>query len=450
MRLWTHQHEAISFAAARPAALWDMGMGTGKSRCAIELAKRTGAKRMLVLCPLSVCSAWSDQLSKFGSDLVEINLRRGSVKDKHKRAKMALARAAALDQPCVVVVNYESARNEPLASLLQQQRFDLLILDESHRIKSPSGKTSRWVSRLAQTCKRRVALTGTPMPHSPLDIYAQFRALAPHEFGYSFVRFRNRYAKMGGYGGKQVTGFQNMDDLQERMSRWTYQADRSVLDLPDALHHRVPIELSAKARKLYRDLDADFCAQVLDGEITAANALVKLLRLQQLTSGRVTVENESATRLVQVDTSKQDALAELLRDLPQGEPVVVFGRFTSDLASVHEAAAANNRRSLELSGSRRELEEWQAGYAPVLAVQIQAGGTGVDLTRARYCVYLSVGFSLGDYEQSLARVHRPGQGRTVHYYHMVASDTIDQKVYDALSNRKQVVETVLDGIARKP
>jgi SNF2 family DNA or RNA helicase len=333
---------------------------------------------------------------------------------------------------------------------LQQQRFDLLILDESHRIKSPSGKTSRWVSRLAQTCKRRVALTGTPMPHSPLDIYAQFRALAPHEFGYSFVRFRNRYAKMGGYGGKQVTGFQNMDDLQERMSRWTYQADRSVLDLPDALHHRVPIELSAKARKLYRDLDADFCAQVLDGEITAANALVKLLRLQQLTSGRVTVENESATRLVQVDTSKQDALAELLRDLPQGEPVVVFGRFTSDLASVHEAAAANNRRSLELSGSRRELEEWQAGYAPVLAVQIQAGGTGVDLTRARYCVYLSVGFSLGDYEQSLARVHRPGQGRTVHYYHMVASDTIDQKVYDALSNRKQVVETVLDGIARKP
>jgi SNF2 family DNA or RNA helicase len=120
MRLWTHQHEAISFAAARPAALWDMGMGTGKSRCAIELAKRTGAKRMLVLCPLSVCSAWSDQLSKFGSDLVEINLRRGSVKDKHKRAKMALARAAALDQPCVVVVNYESARNEtarePLAA----------------------------------------------------------------------------------------------------------------------------------------------------------------------------------------------------------------------------------------------------------------------------------------------------------------------------------------------
>ena len=79
-------------------------------------------------------------------------------------------------------------------------------------------------------------------------------------------------------------------------------------------------------------------------------------------------------------------------------------------------------------------------------MQIQSGGTGIDLTRAAYCVYLSAGFSLGDYEQSLARVHRPGQERTVFYYHIIARDTVDQRVYDALRDRKQVVEAVLDGI----
>ena len=448
--LWTHQQEAVAFAMQRQATMWSMGMGTGKSRCAIELAKRLNARKVLILCPLSVCSAWSSQLLQFGVDLIDINLAKGSVRAKHKKAKEAAARAYAMGEPFVVTVNYESARNKPLAQWLEEQRFDLLVMDESHRIKSPSGTTSRWVSKLARTCKRRVALTGTPMPHSPLDIFAQMRALAPDVFGWSFVRFRKLYARMGGYQGRQVQGFQRMDELQHKLSRWTYQADRSVLDLPEATHNRRVIDLSAKARKLYNDMDRDFTASVLEGEISAANALVKLLRLQQMTSGRVTVESETTKELVVVDNGKRDALADILQDLPITEPVVVFGRFSSDLLAAHEAAAATGRRSLELSGSRRELEKWQAGAAPVLAVQIQSGGTGIDLTRACYCIYLSVGYSLGDYEQSLARVHRPGQHRPVSYYHIIARNTIDEKVYSALQQRKQIVEAVLAGITPSP
>lgn len=446
MALWDHQREAVEFALARKATLWHMGMGTGKSRCAIELAKRLGISRVLILCPLSVVPGWVDQLRQYGPDFEPVPLRKGTVRRKAEYAKERLSLAHAMGKKAVVIVNYESARNEPLASMLMAQKFDLLVLDESHRIKSPKGTTSRWVSRLAKTCERRVALTGTPMPHSPLDVYAQFRALDPALFGLSFVRFRARYAKMGGYGMKQVVGYQNMAELQDRLGSYTYQADRSVLDLPDAIHQRIPIELGSKARKLYTALDRDFVAAVREGEITASNALVKLLRLQQLTSGWVTVEQDEQTDLVEVDTAKRDALVDLFQDLPANEPVVVFGRFTADLRAAHDAAASAKRTSLELSGQRRELEDWQAGRATVLAVQIQSGGTGIDLTRARYCVYLSAGYSLGDYEQSLARVHRPGQSRSVNYYHLVAQDTVDEKVYQALRDRKQVVESVLDGI----
>ena len=444
--LWEHQDQAVTFALDRSATMLHMGLGTGKSRVAIEIAKRTGARRVLILCPLSVCDAWRDQFTRFGEEFVVSILNRGSVARKAKRAKDAAIRAAALGQPFVCAVNYESARNNPLAAWLAQQRFDLLVMDESHRIKSPAGTTSRWVSRLAQTCGRRLALTGTPMPHSPLDAYAQFRSLDPGLFGWSFVKFRRQYAVMGGFGGKQVTGFQNLDRLRERMGRITFQASRDVLDLPPALHEQRLVDLSPKARRAYKDMDTAFCASVRGGEITAANALVKLLRLQQLTSGRVTVESDEDSTLVKIDDAKEKALAELLTDLPADEPVVVFGRFKADLASVHAAAKTTDRASLELSGSKRELGEWQRGDAPVLAVQIQSGGTGIDLTRAAYCVYLSTGFSLGDYEQSLARVHRPGQDRTVFYYHIVARDTVDERVYAALRNRKQVVEAVLDGI----
>jgi len=446
--LWDHQRRAVEFAVERKAALWHMGLGTGKSRCAISLAHHVGARRTLILCPLSVCEAWAEQYARFGDDDTEVVILsrcKGTVRRKQDAATQALARATAHARPLVVVVNYESARNQPLAAWLEAQRFDLLVLDEVHRIKSPAGTTSRWVSRLAKTCARRVGLTGTPMPHSPLDVYAQFRSLDPGIFGWSFVKFRRQYAVMGGWGGKQVTGFRNLDHLRERMARVTYQVDRSVLDLPEAIHERRVVDLSAKARRIYRDLDTRFAAEVQGGEITASNALVKLLRLQQLTSGVATIDDDPP-RVEQIDTAKEDALVDLFEDLPSDEPVIVFGRFLGDMGAVHRAADRTGRESLELSGARRELQAWQAGAAPILAVQIQAGGVGIDLTRAAYCVYLSTGFSLGDYEQSLARCHRPGQKRSVAYYHIVARDTVDEQVYHALRERKNVVEAILDGI----
>ena len=395
--LWEHQQRAVDFALERKATLLHYGMGTGKSRIAIEIARQTGARKILVLCPLSVCDAWLDQFVTFGRDFRVAVLNKGTVARKAKYAKGMSETALAHGEALVVVVNYESARNNPLAAWLSAQKFDLLILDESHRIKSPSGTTSRWVSRLAQTCGKRLALTGTPMP-------------------------------------------------QARMARITVQADRSVLDLPDATHQRRVVDLSPKARRMYAEMESDFCTSVREGEVTAANALVKLLRLQQMTSGRVTVETDTDSSLVKVDDAKEKALVDLLTDLPADEPVVIFGRFRADIASAHAAAKAVGRASLELSGQRRELKEWQQGVAPVLAVQIQSGGTGIDLTRAAIVCFLSTGFSLGDYEQALARNHRPGQTRNVSYYHFVARDTVDEQVYGALRARKQVVEAVLDGI----
>ncbi|MDP6370012.1 MAG: DEAD/DEAH box helicase family protein, partial [Planctomycetota bacterium] len=121
--LWDHQTQAVEFALERRATLFHMGLGTGKSRCAIEVAKQTEARRVLILCPLSVCDAWRDQFTRFGPEFVVSILSRGSVARKAKRAKDAAIRAAALGQPFVCVVNYESARNNPLAAWLAQQRF---------------------------------------------------------------------------------------------------------------------------------------------------------------------------------------------------------------------------------------------------------------------------------------------------------------------------------------
>lgn len=445
--LWRHQSEAIEFVLDRPSTLLHMGMGTGKSRCAIEVAERMEARRVLILCPLSVVDAWEKQFTQFARRSWEVCLlNKGSVAKKHKLAYDSLERARAMGCPAVIVINYESARLSPFNMLAECGQFDLLIMDESHRLKSPRGKTAKWVAKLSANIPKRVALTGTPMPHSPLDCFQQTLCLnASHVFGRSFVQFRRRYSIMGGFQGKEVKGFQNIDDLRARLSKITYQADRTVLELPPAMFERRMVELSPAARRAYKQMEETLRADIGSGEVTASNGLTRLLRLQQLTSGQVTIDADPPYQ-ERVDDSKVKALADLMIDLPPDEPICVFGQFRGDMETVHLAAKKAGRESLELSGPKKELKEWQDGQASVLAVQIQAGGVGVDLTRARIVAFLSTGFSLGDYLQALARNHRPGQDRTVLYYHFLAKDTVDLAVYHALRKRENVIEEVLSDL----
>jgi SNF2 family DNA or RNA helicase len=162
--------------------------------------------------------------------------------------------------------------------------------------------------------------------------------------------------------------------------------------------------------------------------------------LQQVAGGWVKTDDGQHHR---VDSSKEKLLADTLEDIGPGEPVVVFCRFHADLDAVHDAAKSTAFPSLELSGRHDELKRWQDGGAQVLAVQISAGGVGVDLTRARYSIYYSLSFSLGEYDQALSRVHRPGQTRPVEHIHLSVRNTVDTKIMRALEKRAEVVEAIL-------
>lgn len=431
---WRHQCEAYHFAMQRPATLLDMGMGTGKSKVAADVLANAGSQRTLVLCPKSVLGVWRRELARHCAIEPEsVVLDNGTCSVKAKRLAAALHRT-----PLAVIVNYESAWREPLGTLLLAQRWDTVIGDELHRVKAPGGKASHWICKL-QT-GRKLGLTGTPMPHSPLDLYSQYRFLDRRIFGTSFVRFRARYAITHREFPSKVLQWINQDELYERFRRIAYSCTTDVLDLPEVMHDERSFVLCPKARRAYSQMERDLVADVKDGTVTAANALVRGLRLQQITSGYLT---DGETIHEEVDTGKKELLTDLLQDTD--EPVVVFCRFRRDLNNVRDVAQILGRVYGELSGARRDLTEHaeMPEGIDVMGVQIQSGGVGVDLTRAAVGVYYSLGFSLGDYEQSLARIHRPGQTRPVRYYHLIAESTIDQQVYCALRDRKQVIEELL-------
>jgi SNF2 family DNA or RNA helicase len=455
-RPWRHQHAAFEFCMKKFAAglhgiLLAMIMGTGKSLVACMLVLAVNAKRVLIICPLRVVPVWAAQFERHvNAPLVIVTLdeEAGTVAQKQAYAVERMNLAQARGVPFICVINYDSVWREPFCDWAEKVLWDLIVPDEIHRAKQPSGKASMELKRLRGHARYRVGLSGTPMPHGPMDIFAQFRFLDVRILGPAFSVFRQKYALMGGFQRKQITGFQNLEELEAHMSKITFRVGKEVLDLPAETSETYYCELTGEAARIYRELDEDFVTLVKDGTITAANAMVKLLRLQQVTGGCVPTDDAVPRR---VDSAKLKLLADTLEDIGPEEPVVVFGRFHADLDAVHEACASvakengyeTGGKSLELSGRRDEIARWQVGEAQVLAVQIDSGGEGVDLTRARYSIFYSTGFKLGKYEQAKARTHRPGQLKPVMHIHLIARGTVDVKIMRALEKRAEVVEAIL-------
>ena len=420
---WRHQSEAAEWAAARHAAMLALDMGCGKTFTA--------------LLTLGLAKAGVEPLL----------LHEGTNGRRAERLSQALALASG--RTLVVVTNYDSVWRGELGKVIEATKWQAIVLDESHRIKSPGGKASRWLARLAAKHEhaRRLCLTGTPMPHSPLDLYGQFRFLDAQVFGSSYTRMRARYAECDARFPSKVKKWRNQDELAAKLDAhsWRVTADE-VLDLPEAIHDTIPVPLTAATMRFYRQLEKEMTAEIEAGTVTVSNALTKLLRLQQATGGYARTD-ELGTVLIDGTPTKRQILEDRLDDLAVTEPVVVFCRFRSDLDDVAAAARTLGREYAEVSGERKDLERWQAGEATILGVQIQSGGVGIDLSRAAYAFYYSLGFSLGDYEQSLARLRRPGQTRCVRYYHLVAPGTVDEQVYAALRERRSVIEAVLRNLS---
>lgn len=455
MELWRHQQEANDWADGRDAILWHHGMGSGKTKSTLAYIERqiaAGATRIFVACPKAVIPAWVKQVGLWLPAVRIVALDRGNSKRKADDLTSALADVT----PVIIVTNFESMWR---IKGLERVRWDVIAWDEIHRLKSPSGVASRWARKLVKAnhkWAKRIGLSGTMISHSILDAWAVWAAVEYPQvtFGPSYTLHKANYAVIANGPQKFVVGFKNLDQAHAKIAATTHHVKSSdVLDLPPIMYDDIQCELDPAEARLYREVETEFCAVCEAGTITPTNALVQLLRIQQICGGSVRFDGQEAAQKIVANPSKASALADRLEDLPADEPVVVFCRFTSDIAAAKSAALDNGRAVSELSGHRNELADWQAGKTNVLVAQIQSGGIGIDLTRASYCFFYSLGYSLSEYEQAVARLHRPGQAKTTHIYHLVATingrSTVDGRVYEALRDRKEVLDVIIDGYAKR-
>jgi len=457
---WLHQLRTFWFSQNLSGAGLLFDMGAGKTKTAIDLIINSDDKAVLILCPKNVVRVWPKEFEKHSNgEFKVVPLENGkkqvSVAYKESMAEAEYEEAWVEGYKIAIVVNYESAWREPLRTFIKTHDWDRIILDESHKTKQFDSKVGKFVGELKAT--RKCILTGTLMPHSPMDVFSQYRFLDPGVFGTNFYKFRNRYAIMGGYMNKQIIGYQNLDELHEKIYSIAFRVTKDILDLPEENHIVRDFDMNDEAWHYYNQANSELGIVLGEDKVRTDIVVVQLLRMQQVTSGYLPVMREwyddndklcrELDRVERIDSGKAELLEEIIEDIDEHEPVVVFCKFQHDLDEIKAVAERLGRTYGEISGRNKsalsDKAELQDGVQ-IAGVQIQAGGVGIDLTKARYGIYYSVGYSLGDYEQSLARIHRPGQTKPVIYYHLVAAGTIDETVYSNLSNKRDVVKSIME------
>ena len=433
--------------------LFEMGCGKTLTTIAVAGALYNLGKidRVLVVAPTSVCSVWPHDLNQFATFPWEARVLLG---DKKKRLK-ALNELEKWPFKAlrIAVINYESTHREGIFEALAAYKPDLIVCDESQRIKNPSAAQSKALHKLGDAAPFRMILSGTPVQNNAVDLYSQYRFLDPAVYGANFYAFKNRYCIMGGYGQHQIVGYRNMDELVEKEHSVAYRVTKEeCLDLPQQTFINRYVQFTDAEQAIYEQLRKSSFLELETGEnVTATTILTMYLRLMQLTGGFLTADE--STRPKQVNTAKLDALADIVDDyvVDAGKKLVIFARFRAEIAAIENLLRLRKIQYGSIYGDvpmeerGKIVEDFQTNPdTKVFVAQIQTAGLGITLHAASTAVFYSYDYNYANYAQALARIHRIGQRLPVTYIHLVVDGSIDEKILAALENKEDMAKTVVD------
>jgi hypothetical protein len=414
------QTAALQSAADRTAYGLFADPGTGKTYCALRIAQ-SWTPSAVVVCPLSVKKQWIREASRLGYK--------------------------------VAVFHYEQLRIlryfEQILEVLSESPTTL-ILDESHRIKSPSTQCTKAALRLASHAHRRLALTGTPTANSPADLYCQLKFLDPDKKMGSYREFQERYIVSLPPGHplrRRIAGrpflpaknrdgslkLQNLDELKQRVAEQGVTVQLSeVLELPERTFLRRECEMDTALKSTYTALHKNYTAEMLDQQVTADNAAVLVGRLLRLTSGYGHADFQ-----VSLPNPKMAALLEEIDSYVAAGPTIVWSVWVDERRDTVTA--------LKKAGHSVAVtpDEFLSGAAKILVASPNMFGTGLNLQLARYQLWLSRSWSLLQREQALARNYRAGQTEKTVVVDYVTANTIDERVLGALETKTDLLNEIM-------
>lgn len=433
-------------------------MGCGKTLTAIAIAgagyQMGKVERLLIVAPTSVVAVWPKELQEYAKFKYTCKTLLGEKKQRIKQIDDLLK--FPFKALKVAVINYESTWRPEILEKLKEFDADMVIADESQRIKTYDAAQSKAMHELGDQARYKLILSGTPVQTAAIDIWSQYRFLDKTVFGDNFFKFRGRYAIMGGYGNKKIVGYKDLEGLIKKEHSIAFRVTKDeALDLPEQTFETRKIQFNQKEKNLYERIKKDSYAE-LDGggHITATTVLTRLLRLQQLAGGFLVQDDAQKPQLV--SRAKLDALGDIIEDyvIGSGKKLVIFARFIAEVKAIMELAdkvLPKKLKQVAIYGDIKKedrgdiVKQFQEDPKTVLFIgQIDTAGTGITLTAADTCVYYSKNFNYATYSQSLSRIHRIGQRNCCTYIDLEIEGTIDELISKALSRKEDMAKTVVD------
>ncbi len=389
----------------------DMGLGKTLQTIAWLLwlaEERRGGFRALVVCPKSVTDNWVQEPKKFNTGL---------------SASLFRSSDSGFGEANIVVTNYAQLRLN--ADLFLEEEWDAIVLDEAQYIKSPTSQTSKVAYKLKG--RNRLALTGTPIENSLMDLWSIMRFAMPRLFG-PLPTFQANY---GNGSGSDALG-----DLRQRMRPFLLRRLKQDVakELPARIEKDIYCDLEGKQRELYDEelAKARAMLKAAKGQGGPLNVLQALLRLRQICCDDRLVSSVDSE--AQEASAKVQALLDLLEPLvAEGHKVLVFSQFVRMLEIVEEALRERGIEKLKLTGQTKDrgqlVERFQQdGSEQVFLLSLKAAGSGLTLTAASYVVLLDPWWNPAVEAQAIDRAHRIGQTDQVIAYRILAKDTIEEKI----------------------
>ena len=310
-----------------------------------------------------------------------------------------------------------------------------------HNCKNISSQQGKGMLKLK--AETMIAMTGTPMMNTPLDLFIILKWLGYEK--HSFYAFRNHYCTMGGYGGYEVIAYKNLDELQENLSNIMLRRLKSdVLDLPEKTYVDEIVEMDAKQAQIYKEVTNEIKANI-DQITIAPNPLAQLIRLRQATGypGILTSLNVESAKLNRMEEIVEEATS-------SGSKVVIFSNWTQitdeikrRLVNYHPAiitgSTADNERQAMVDKFQNDDK------CKVIIGTIGAMGTGLTLTAGTVEIFLDEPWNRALKDQAVDRCHRIGQKTNVTIYTIMCKDTIDERIHNLVEKKGAMSDCIVDG-----
>lgn len=443
---------------------------TGKSKTAIDwlsiLVQHGKIDSALIVAPNRVMGTWVQEFLAHAP--INVHL---TVWDKDARKLGVPARPAGYDL-YVIIVNFEAFAT-PGAKLASGRRSKTsgrfkvrtmirkwlqghtgaCVVDESHKIKNPSGKWSTMIVSLREDFPYRAILTGTPTTKASrtYDVYMQWKFLNPKRFSDlpTVDEFKNHYGswmQMDGY--RKYLGPKNLQELTKRMAQDAVIVRRDqCFDLPPREDRVVSVKLNPETRRVYVEMAEEMIARIKEDRFAEATIkLVQGLRLSQITSGFVTADDGSIQRL---GTEKADELDAIMEDeFDREQKIVVAARWRPDLDIITELGRKHNVPVWSVRGGVTRAES-DAGIlafrnhegAGLMVIQPSSASLGIDLSTAAHMIWYSHTPSWVDYTQACDRIALSRASTT--FTHLIAERSVDEMLLATLATDGEVARQIM-------